>query len=173
MSLAKTHREFLEKHNFLEQFDLRGLDQKAFRLVNEYGFWLEALEAGMIIPETDSQRHFVSVCTNSESAQSEYEKAWLTYRKIIDLDRNLKTEIVEPILSGKPEVISQLSNRDLPDFAFDNLELRLRREEDLAVTSVKRLAIQDAILKMRRIGRKGSPNRYSHTNFGGLHDYGL
>ncbi len=172
MTLSK-HKEFLDQTGFLKGFKLKGLSNEEFAIVDKYGSWFLSLEQGRIVPETEEQDRFLLVCRNEQEAATLYEKAWINYKSIIDLDHLLTGEIVEPILEGKSEVLKTLKDRNLPEFAFDNMVFRLRLEEERSDTTQKRVALQEAVIKIRRIGRKGSANRYSHTNYGGLHNYGL
>lgn len=172
MAMSRS-KKLLQKTGFLKEFRLKGLSDQDFAIVDRYGSWLSALETGKIAPETEAQDHFLRVCRHEEEATSLYEKAWVAYKAVVYFDEILTKEILEPVLAGRLEVISGLKDRGLPSFAFDNIVFRLRQEEECAETSSNRSVLQKAVIKVRNVGRKGSANRYGHTNYGGFHNYGL
>lgn len=51
------------------------------QILSSYGAWLAALMHGQIEPETEAQRHFVSVCRGTASPESEYELVWCKFMK--------------------------------------------------------------------------------------------
>jgi uncharacterized membrane protein len=48
-------------------------------LVNTFGGWLMALDAGLVPPLTGAQERFVAVCRGQAIARSPFERAWIVY----------------------------------------------------------------------------------------------
>ena len=168
---SEQHSEFLRKCEFLSDFGLSGLTAEHRTIVDRYGYWFSALENGTIEPKTQAQRHFLLVCSGKASATTEHENAWCTYKAILRLDIAMRTNVIEPLLAGDRDAVNKVSQKNLPEFAFDNLVLRLRQEESRAATGEMKLALQDAVIKIREIERGGRnlDGKFSHTNWGGLH----
>lgn len=83
--MSKKHKYYLQLKFDLYQFRFtrHGLTDEQLAIIMKFGSWLMALDEELIAPQTDAQRHFVSVCRGEEYATTDYEHIWLKYKRAV------------------------------------------------------------------------------------------
>ncbi len=59
-------------------------DDEERRLISDFGYWLEALAKGTLVPFTPEQKQFVRVAHGEAEPLSAFEVAWVKYRHAAD-----------------------------------------------------------------------------------------
>jgi uncharacterized protein YifE (UPF0438 family) len=76
MDLERLHRKYLDLGPYhFQQFEELTPDE--LKLLNQYGYWLAALERGIIPPITAAQERFLRVVAGSDEPASRFEIAWM------------------------------------------------------------------------------------------------
>ena len=52
----------------------------------KYGNWAKSLDEGLVLPDSDRQDHFASVCKGLVEPETGFELLWLRYRLIVQAD---------------------------------------------------------------------------------------
>lgn len=91
-SIRKGNKVFWDRKQFPYGFKKSGdFSIAESDLLSAYGDTLFNLEFGSLLPETDDERHFVSVVRGESEAQTLLEKAWLKYVKLSRTRRSFYT----------------------------------------------------------------------------------
>ena len=78
--IRKSSKSFFDDVNFPRGFSRSGeFTVLESNLLNDYGYSLQLLSNGTLMPENIEEVRFADVCTGREIAQSLVEKTWMKY----------------------------------------------------------------------------------------------
>ncbi|MDD1796445.1 DUF413 domain-containing protein [Enterovibrio sp. ZSDZ42] len=166
MTEIELHKELLKKKNYVFKANVKGMSLTELSLVNNFGYWFEALSTGSISPLSELQRQFISVTKGKVSPKTEHEMAWVKYRVLTVL-----SDVINQINEGDYSHIQRIPRND---FVVDAVISALNAYETESGSYLVRANCQKGIAKVRDHQNKGkSQSRNNITNYGGLHDFGL
>jgi uncharacterized protein YifE (UPF0438 family) len=81
MKAPAEHRVYLSKQDYPLKCSVEIFENDELNLLNRYGFWIEALVDGVILPITDEEKRLIDVHTGKVEPINLQECAW---RKLIE-----------------------------------------------------------------------------------------
>jgi hypothetical protein len=81
MKAPAEHRVYLAKQDYLLKCSLEVFENDELNLLSRYGFWIEALVDGVILPITDEEKRLIDVHFGKVEPMNLQECAW---RKLIE-----------------------------------------------------------------------------------------
>jgi uncharacterized protein YifE (UPF0438 family) len=81
MKALAEHRIYLAKQDYPLECSVEIFENDELNLLSRYGFWIEALVNGVILPTTDEQKRLINVHAGKVEPINLQERAW---RKLIE-----------------------------------------------------------------------------------------
>jgi uncharacterized protein YifE (UPF0438 family) len=81
MKAPAEHQVYLAKRNYPLNCPKNIFDNEEFKFLRRYGFWVEALVSGVLLPITDEEKRLIEVHIGKIEPTNVRERAW---RKLID-----------------------------------------------------------------------------------------
>lgn len=86
------NRRFFDDQNFPKGFTRSGrFTLSEGNLLEKHGVAMQELESGKREPVNDEEKRFLLVCQGTETAVSNYEKAWMKYKQRLQEKRKFHT----------------------------------------------------------------------------------
>lgn len=82
--LKAKHRRLLHMGGFTKHIQYPSLTQRDDAILDQFGHWIEALCGGQLEPFTAAQERIIRVHAGESEPETEYEQAWLAYRRAVE-----------------------------------------------------------------------------------------
>jgi uncharacterized protein YifE (UPF0438 family) len=94
--MRSEHKKYLTQEFEIDHRLVDAFDPSEIEILKTYGSWFRALSSSFVSTFTESQEHFVAVCSEADSPRTNYEVVWQKYIleekyiSAIDMDRRLQ-----------------------------------------------------------------------------------